>query len=312
MLAVIVASACSQASPSETPTPTRRGALTPYRSPSPTRTLTPWPSPLRATSPPLPTPTPFLHVIGADDTLLSIAYRYGVSLDALMAANPGVDPYLLSPGKTLVIPIGEDALLLAPTPTLMPLKTEVPRCYPVADGGLWCLCLVSNDQTFGVENLSARLELYTLQGDLLVAQQVAPLLNLLLPGQALPLAAYFAPPLPPTVVPQAQLLSAIAALPDEQRYLTTTLLIEQSDIAPSGWSATLQGVVSVAQDGPPARLFWVVAVAYDAAGYAVGVRKWEKSAAANEQGWQSLPFAVTVFSLGAPIERVELLAEARP
>ena len=38
------------------------------------------------------------------DTLWLIARRYGISLEALQAANPGVDAWWLMPGQTLVIP----------------------------------------------------------------------------------------------------------------------------------------------------------------------------------------------------------------
>lgn len=44
------------------------------------------------------------YVIRAGDTAASIARKSGVKLDALLAANPGVDPKRLRVGKTLNIP----------------------------------------------------------------------------------------------------------------------------------------------------------------------------------------------------------------
>ena len=44
------------------------------------------------------------HTIVAGDTLSRIARKYGVTLSALQAANPGVDPRRLRPGQPLVIP----------------------------------------------------------------------------------------------------------------------------------------------------------------------------------------------------------------
>lgn len=38
------------------------------------------------------------------DTLWLIARRHGITLEALMAANPGVNPWWLMPGQRLTIP----------------------------------------------------------------------------------------------------------------------------------------------------------------------------------------------------------------
>jgi tetratricopeptide (TPR) repeat protein len=44
------------------------------------------------------------HKIQSGDNPSSIARKYGVKLDALMAANPGLDPHRMRPGQTLNIP----------------------------------------------------------------------------------------------------------------------------------------------------------------------------------------------------------------
>jgi len=44
------------------------------------------------------------HVIKQGETLISVARKYGVKLDALLKANPGVDPKRLAVGKSLNIP----------------------------------------------------------------------------------------------------------------------------------------------------------------------------------------------------------------
>ncbi|WP_324669194.1 LysM peptidoglycan-binding domain-containing protein [Geochorda subterranea] len=46
------------------------------------------------------------YVVQPGDTLWLIAQRYGLSLDALMAANPGIDAWWLMPGQVLVLPSG--------------------------------------------------------------------------------------------------------------------------------------------------------------------------------------------------------------
>lgn len=58
------------------------------------------------TPPPPPTPTcsGFLYTIKAGDTFYLLAQRFGVSLDAVLAANPGVDPNNLQIGQVVCIP----------------------------------------------------------------------------------------------------------------------------------------------------------------------------------------------------------------
>ncbi|HEY8379405.1 MAG TPA: LysM domain-containing protein [Nannocystis sp.] len=45
-----------------------------------------------------------VHVIQKGDVLERIAKRYGTTVDAILNANPGVDPRRLIPGRQLRIP----------------------------------------------------------------------------------------------------------------------------------------------------------------------------------------------------------------
>jgi spore coat assembly protein SafA len=50
-------------------------------------------------------PPAVTYVVQAGDTLSEIAQRFGVSLDALIAANPQItDPDRIFPGQVIVIP----------------------------------------------------------------------------------------------------------------------------------------------------------------------------------------------------------------
>ena len=51
-----------------------------------------------------PSSTNRTHIIKAGETAILIARKYGVKSDALLAANPGVDPKRLRVGQSLVIP----------------------------------------------------------------------------------------------------------------------------------------------------------------------------------------------------------------
>ena len=92
--------------------------------PSPTATLPPalptQPALLEVT----PTPTPTEQVQGSQeytvedgDTLSGIADQFGVTVDAIIAANQIANPDLLQPGDTLTIPAPEPA---DPEPTATP------------------------------------------------------------------------------------------------------------------------------------------------------------------------------------------------
>jgi L,D-transpeptidase ErfK/SrfK len=53
------------------------------------------------------------HTAKREDTLIDLAVQYGVGYVELLAANPGVDPWLPEPGRTLLVP---GAHLLPPGP----------------------------------------------------------------------------------------------------------------------------------------------------------------------------------------------------
>jgi len=53
--------------------------------------------------PPTP-PCPFEHVVQPGDTIYKLSLRYNVSVDSILALNPGVDPKNLQIGSVLIIP----------------------------------------------------------------------------------------------------------------------------------------------------------------------------------------------------------------
>ncbi len=74
-----------------------------------------------ADQPPKPPPPAFVpvthpYVLGVAESAVSVATRYGVSADALQAANPGLDLRRLQPGDSIKIP----SPLLTPTAPPMP------------------------------------------------------------------------------------------------------------------------------------------------------------------------------------------------
>jgi hypothetical protein len=312
----LILAACAPRRPQLTSTSTEPGRLTPYR--SPTLSLTPRPSPLPTGSPPpLPTytptitPTPFLHVLVNDDTLFGLALKYGVSLEAIKTANPALLPNFLTVGDSVIIPIqATSAPTAVPSPTPIPVGMAAPRCYPTADGGLWCFVLAANGQLHGLENLSAWISLEGWSGQVLAGQAAISPLNRLPPGAALPLVAFFPPPVPADAVPSARLTNSLLIPAGDTRYLTATVQVEAVNIMPGGLQADIQGNVSLPAGTRPASVVWVAVVAYDASGQVVGMRKWESAESLQPAG--RLPFKLTVYSLGPVIVRIETVVEARP
>ncbi|WP_353093656.1 LysM peptidoglycan-binding domain-containing protein [Tissierella praeacuta] len=58
------------------------------------------------------------YIIKAGDTFFAIARTYGISLDALIAANPGVDPNRLFIGQVICVPTAAPVPPISSCPTL--------------------------------------------------------------------------------------------------------------------------------------------------------------------------------------------------
>lgn len=316
---------------------------TPVPSLSPHLVLTPYRTPISSPSPsalptgPLsvipitaaPTSTPFLHTIQRGDTLGGIALRYGVSTEDLLAANPEINAQFLRIGDPVVVPLAGELPEQLPTLTPIPFRADPPLCYPSGQGGLWCFMLVHNNQTEAVENISGWIGIYAQEGDSSVGQVALPPLNLLQPGQALPLMTHFEPPLPQAFNVQGDLISVLPVGSDDQRYLPAEVVDLEVRLAPAGEYAELLGRIHLPEDSPALRTLWLAAVSYSASGEVAGVRKWEveqECIRLQEEGAESgetqeqapfldpacLLFEFRVYSLGPAIDRVDLLVEARP
>lgn len=58
-----------------------------------------------------------VYSVKSGDTLATIAERFGVSLEDLLAANPGIDPRTLQTGDTVRLPTGTAPTTPEPSPT---------------------------------------------------------------------------------------------------------------------------------------------------------------------------------------------------
>jgi hypothetical protein len=285
---------------------------TPFGSPRPYQTATPVLTPTLIpllTEIVLPTPTPITYTVVAGDTLSGIAARFDVRLDDLLAANPGISPNALPVGTILNIPLGGNTSG-EPTPTPVPLTIRQARCWPTADGGGWCFALVQNDYAETIENLSVQFTLLDGSGQEIGSQVAFGLLNILPAGRVIPVAAFFPALVPADTVPRAQTLSAIRLPADDTRYLPIALQNVLVSVDWAGRTAQVAGQAMPLMLDGQVNTLWILGVAYDAQGNAVGLRRWESTTPVA--GGVSLPFDFTVSSLGPPIDRVDLLVEARP
>ena len=317
-LAMVVVCGCG---PVATPFPAtvtatstlRSGTLQPYQ----TRTATPaliLPEPATPTQEPTATPTPRTHVVKAGEDMSGIALRFRVKLSELKTANPSVIPNAMKIGAVLLIP-GTETIPTAPataatfTATPSAIRLEKPGCSLDSQGGATCFAMVHNQQGSALENVTAAIRLVDAQGKTIASQQVSTPLNLLAPGSAQPVMAYFPPPLQAGFQAVSILVSALPASEGGKRYLAVRLENQQTNILNDGLAAEVAGEVTSQADQAAGQV-WVAAVAYDSSGSVVGLRRWEAAAALPAGG--RLPFALNVYSVGGTITKVDLLVEAQP
>lgn len=288
-------------------------ALTPYATITltATNTVTPQNAPT-ATLAPTMTPTPRTYQVKDKDTLFVIAFKNGITVDELTAANPTVDPYLLSAGMTLLIPApnGETDTQTAPTPTPYPLMVYTPVCTPSLSGGLYCFVEIKNEQEVSLENITAGFRLTDLESGEVITQKALMPLSRIVSGTTLPLFTYF----PPNTFsnPSAVLQLQTAMSVNQNNVGAATVQIDQPEIkiAENGLSAEVHALAVLESPDGKASKLWIAAVAFDAQGQIVGVRRYE-SANAVQPG-DAVPLSLNIYSIRGTIVRVDLYGEAIP
>ena len=244
--------------------------------------------------------------------MYGIAFYYNINPQALMTANPTVNPRAMGPGTKLLIPITPrpetttETIDQSPTPTLIFSALPAPDCYPDALGGMWCFVLVTNDEAGALENVTGLIELQ--QGEEIRQEIALTPLNLLPAGESLPLTAYFQPPVSEEYSISAAVDFFLPVLPDDDRYLPVDILEQEITLDEDGRAAQIRGKLTFPDEQPDAAYVWISATAFDKENHIVAVRRWENEQAI-ETGDQH-PFAFVIYSLGGAIDRVDLLVEA--
>lgn len=307
-------SACTPApaTPVLNPSPV---VLTAYFTPTPSAT----PEPANETAgelPPEPTATPRTHTIKKGDDLGGIAYAYHISLTALMAANPDVDPYSLSVGQVLVIPASSESSSESvsdegiPSPTPVTLTVGSVQCYASGDGGVWCFSTVKNPSEAAVEGVTASVRLSGKNEEEILTETAVTPLNLLPAGGKLPLSVYFPAPAPTSGLRASiQLLTALPSAGEEGNYLPLEVKMTKTEIDANGLSATVQVELALNEGDPKDTEAWIAVTAYDGRGRIAGMRKHIENVSLSTDNPKTI--LVEVFSSGDRIESLEVAAEAR-
>jgi LysM repeat protein len=317
LLLVSLLAACSSADSSPAPTeiPFQQASATPTPAPLhfplPTSAslmlITPTPA-LAPVTPAIPSPTPATYTIKSGDTLGQIAQRYGLTLDDLFAANPGINTQILSIGQQIQIPARSTNPAASPP---LPAQVELGPVRCIASGaGMWCLAEARNPHEQPLENVIAQISLFSSQGQLLESREALLPLNILPPAARLPLSAFFPNRPGESFAAQLELASAFLLAPGDPRYLPAITDNTLVQISADGLSAQVNGRILLSTENPPATQIWLTGLAYNKNGELIGFRRWQSSE--NLPPGESHPFALHLYSLDGFIEKVEIVVEARP
>ncbi|MEX0788856.1 MAG: LysM peptidoglycan-binding domain-containing protein [Anaerolineales bacterium] len=257
-----------------------------------------------------PTATPLTHQIVARDTLLGIAAQYGITLDELLAANPALNPLLLSIGQEILIPgpggepIGELAAPAAPAP----LDLSAPACFFEGTGDLTCLLTASNPGSDPLEGIILIVTLVDASGHSLASAAVPSAAGILPPGVPLPLGVRFERSSAGGYARASAVVASAYQAPQAASRLWPTD-VQETRHAPSGdrvrWE--LAGHLDLAPGGEETiGRVTLLASGLDAEGNLVGlaIRQWDAVHAGER-----LDYQVMVFSLGPPLASVIVWAQ---
>ena len=151
--------------------------------------------PIAASAVPLPSPTPWNHAVRDGETLLGIALRYGITLEALLVTNPGINAQLIRIGQLVQLPVNASELR-TPGGTDMPsanVAIDPPACYPTASGSTYCVASLHNNDTVPLTNIQVTFTALSAAGDTAESQAATVQVELLWPGDSAALHAWFAP-----------------------------------------------------------------------------------------------------------------------
>lgn len=239
------------------------------------------PIPPTSTLTPSPTPTPVIHIIERGDTLFGVALDYGVTLDALLAANGIEATDILRIGQALIIPLGEEeeysssgiqiptGNMILPTSTPLPLEVIGATLYRTPVDGVWCMGEVLNSMASPVTNLQVVITLLSQDGTKLATGYALASADYLAPGERAPFSFLFSDPPQDVYGIDVQLLTAEMISSITAAF--SPLVVLETDGANSGPQYRVRGIV-VNDSGQSLGRISVVVTIYDAQKNVIGYR----------------------------------------
>ncbi|RME81996.1 MAG: LysM domain-containing protein [Caldilineae bacterium] len=314
---VILLAACGQVITRPTPTPETPTPVTPTPQPTPTPTTVPTDTPApytpEPTATPTPEPTPIIHTVQSGETLIGIAQRYGVSVEAIQEANAIADPRLLRVDQQLIIPTDPASRLGGgtPTPEPTPLPLVLSDLYFGRDqaGGLWVMGEAENPGAEPIEGVLLRLQLLDEENRPIATAEEGLLQPLVEPGDVSPFGFYFASP-PRFDGYLAEVLRAYPA--HTAAYYVDLEVTDVEGDARRYYAYTVRG--KVRNVGPEDAVKVSVGVTlYDAEGRVIAFRRGTPRHNVIPRGGET-SFEIDLVPLGGPVDhfRVNALALRRP
>lgn len=294
LVALVALTACGKVI---TPQPTAGISLVGTASAAPTvrPTATAPITPPPATATPLATATPVIHVVQGGETLLSVAFDYGVSLQALQDINRIENPQLLQVGQSLIIPTGGEGTgvtsgLLLPTPTPLPFGVRGVAFYETPVGSLWCLGEIVNTTAVPLTNVQVRVALFDAAGQPLTQADAFAAASLIPPGERSPFGILFTSPPAALANPQVTILRGEDAGAVATSYVP--IAVTQVQAQPSGSQMQVTGTVQNTSADQAAASVYVIVTTYDAQGSVTGYRQEAVEAEGGLAPNASAPFSM--------------------
>jgi hypothetical protein len=207
----------------------------------------------------------------AGDSLWSVAWEYGVGLEALQEANDITDPRTLQIGQVLIIPREEGlAVPSTPTPTPVPLELVNVGFYDTPTGGLWCLGEVWNQSGAEAELVQVTVSLYDADRRVLMERSAFTVLDIVPRDGRAPFGVLFEQKPTDFVAYQAAIVSGEPMTYLGSRYTDLKVIDDKGELRDNAF--VVSGQVENLGD-VPGRDVSVVVTAYDGEGVVTGLRQ---------------------------------------
>ncbi len=302
MIFALLMAACSVPGSESTGTLPR---LTPYSTKTHTAQVPAVVETAAVTTPtPAVTATPQIHIVGLGETISSIAFQYSVSIDALLLANPEIDPRVMIVGDEVLIPAAD---LQIPDATAINYAEQIRfnegRCVH-SGGGLFCSVLIENTSAVDLEFPVISFKFLDETGKVLLEKRTPAALQRFNSKAMMP-AYIFLEEVPANYAALAISLFTINEADLNDEVLSVT--VENKSIAIGQFSAVVSGEMKITGDNDSDRAdLTIVVAALDESGSVVGVRRQDLVVALNE----SFEFNIVVYSADGSISDVTLFTEA--